>query len=74
LTFGKDFNDLNSIKEIRIKKGFPIINHGFIPRDKLGMIYGRAAFSIYPSLTESFGMGIVEAIENQCNIIGSDLP
>ncbi|WP_426091845.1 glycosyltransferase [Flavobacterium sp. DSR3-2] len=74
LTIGKEFKDLNSILETRIKEGYPIINWGFIPRGELGMIYGKAAFSIYPSLTESFGLGLVEAIENQCDIIGSDLP
>jgi len=74
LTIGKDFKDLNIIIKARIKEGYPIINHGFVPRDQLGVIYGRAAFSIYPSLTESFGLGLVEAMENQCDIIGSDLP
>ena len=29
---------------------------------------------IYPSLAESFGLGIVEAIDNGCNVIGADLP
>ena len=57
-----------------INEGYPVINHGFVPRDLLGTIYGEAAFSIYPSLSESFGLGIIEAIENQCDIIGSDLP
>jgi glycosyltransferase involved in cell wall biosynthesis len=74
LTIDKDFNDLSSIIEIRIKEGYPIINHGFVPRAELGIIYGKASFLIYPSLSESFGLGIVEAIENGCRIIGADLP
>lgn len=74
LTIGKNFNDLNSVIEIRIKEGYPIINHGYVPRAELGMIYGKASFLIYPSLSESFGLGIVEAIENGCSIIGADLP
>jgi hypothetical protein len=55
-------------------EGYPIVNHGFVPRDSLGTIYDKAANCIYPSLSESFGLGIIEALENQCDIIGSDLP
>lgn len=74
LTIGDEFKELNNLISKMIAEGYPVINHGFVPRDLLGTIYGKAAFSIYPSLSESFGLGIIEAIENQCDIIGSDLP
>lgn len=73
LTIGIDFFALNKFVNERITDGYPIINHGFVSRDLLGDIYGEATFSIYPSLIESFGLGIIEAIENQCDIIGADL-
>jgi len=74
LTISNEFKELNNLITKMIIEGYPVINHGFVPRDLLGAIYGKAAFSIYPSLSESFGLGIIEAIENQCDIIGSDLP
>ncbi|MHB1196539.1 MAG: glycosyltransferase [Lutibacter sp.] len=74
LTIGNEFKELSNLVSKMIAEGYPIVNHGFVPRDLLGTIYGKAAFSIYPSLSESFGLGIIEAIENQCDIIGADLP
>lgn len=73
LTIGDEFKELKNMISKMIANGYPIVNHGFVSRDLLGTIYGKAAFSIYPSLSESFGLGIIEAIENQCDIIGSDL-
>ena len=64
------FSKINSLHS----KGYPIHNLGFISRDKLSRIYNMHEFLIYPSLAESFGLGIIEAIENGCKVIGSDLP
>lgn len=74
LTIGDEFKELNSLISKMNATGYPIVNHGFLKRDSLSEIYSKAAFSIYPSLSESFGLGIIEAIENGCDIIGSDLP
>ena len=57
-----------------ITKGYPIINHGFVDREKLFTIYKSSEFIVYPSLSESFGLGIIEGIENGCNVIGANLP
>ena len=64
---------LNEI-DILVANGYPIINHGFVNREKLVTIYKISEFLVYPSLSESFGLGIIEGIENGCNIIGSNLP
>ena len=74
LTISNECNELNYEISKMIVDGYPIVNHGIVSRDSLGEIYGKSAFSIYPSLSESFGLGIIEAIENGCDIIGSDLP
>lgn len=74
LTIGDEFKELCTLISKMTNEGYPIVNHGFIPRASLGIIYGKAAFSIYPSVSESFGLGVIEAIENGCDIIGSDLP
>ena len=54
-------------------KGYPILNHGFVERKELAILYKASEFVIYPSFSESFGLGIIEGIENGCKIIGSDL-
>ncbi|MBU8883088.1 glycosyltransferase [Kaistella sp. DKR-2] len=53
--------------------GYPIVNLGFINHSELGLHYAKAEFSVYPSKSESFGLGILEAIEADCKIIGSDM-
>lgn len=62
----------------RIKKyqdnGVNIINHGRIAfKDVLGL-YQVSKATIYPSLNESLGLGIIEAAEAGCDVIGCDLP
>ncbi|WP_188049990.1 glycosyltransferase [Flavobacterium sp. GP15] len=64
-----EINALNSLQ----KKGYPITNYGFIKREKLADIFASSEYLIFPSLAESFGLGIVEAIESGCKIIGADL-
>lgn len=55
-------------------KGVKIINHGFIPFDQVIKLYEQSKAIIYPSHNESLGLGIIEAIEAGCDVIGSDLP
>ena len=64
---------INSINEL-VLKGYPVINHGFVTRDKLAYLYRSSEFIVYPSFLESFGLGIIEGIENGCKIIAADLP
>lgn len=56
------------------KLGANIVNHGRIPFDNVVDIYNQSKATVYPSLNESLGLGIVEAINAGCDIIGSDLP
>ena len=68
-------NDLliNLIKDYK-SKGIPIFNHGIIDKQKIHKLYANSEYLIFPSLMESFGLPIVEAIELGCKIIVSDLP
>ena len=59
--------------DVMKSKGYPIFNHGFVERKQLSILYKASEFVIYPSFSESFGIGIIEGIENGCKIIGSDL-
>ncbi|MCD0486890.1 glycosyltransferase [Pedobacter sp. MC2016-14] len=56
------------------QQGVPIINHGFLAQKELAKLYSQSAFVVYPSLAESFGLGLVEALEYGCEIIAADLP
>src|SRR5690606_21582393 len=52
----------------KIGLGYPIKNIGFVERKELSTFYSNSEFLIYPSLSESFGLGLVEAIENGCMV------
>jgi glycosyltransferase involved in cell wall biosynthesis len=60
-------NELQSI-------GIPIINHNFLEQEMVFELYAKTNYIIYASLIESFGLGIIEAINFNCKIIGCDLP
>lgn len=74
LTVSHDYTDVYSIISEKVKQNYPIENIGFVERESLVKVYQSAEYLIYPSLTESFGLSLVEAIENGCKIIGADLP
>lgn len=65
------------ILELVVRKqagNYPITNLGFVDKTELAEVYLESEFVIYPSLSESFGLGLVEGIEAGCKVIGVDLP
>lgn len=74
LTISEDYPEILSYCNEKISRGYPIKNLGFVKRNSLSQHYIESEFLIFPSLAESFGLGIVEAIDCGCKIIGSDLP
>lgn len=75
LTVTVPYTDLNLCAFIqkKIDLGYPIKNVGFIDREKLTKLYLSHEYFIFPSLAESFGLGLAEAIDGGCKIIASDL-
>lgn len=57
-----------------IKNNVNIINHGFVPFEEACKLYSLSKAIVYPSLTESLGLGIVEGISAGCDVITADLP
>ena len=55
------------------QKGIAIVNHGHCSFTELQALYERCNFFINPSLTESFGLPLIEAAEAGCEIISADL-
>ena len=74
LTVSRDFPRILQVIEDAQAKGYPIINLGFIDRKELANYYLKTEYVIYPSLSESFGLGIIEGALMGCNVIGADLP
>lgn len=74
LTVSEDYTQIFGLIKDKINEGYPIKNYGFVERNILTELYSSSRFLIFPSLTESFGLGLIEAIENGCDIIGADLP
>ncbi|PZP42102.1 MAG: hypothetical protein DI598_17330 [Pseudopedobacter saltans] len=71
LTIKDRFKDLNDrVKKLQ-KSGYNIYNNGWV--DDVETILTKNQFQIYPSLTESFGLGLVEAIECGCEVIASNM-
>ena len=64
---------MKKIKEA-IDNGVQIINHGYIPFGQLAQLYIQSKATIYPSYNESFGLGLVEAMEAGCDVIAADRP
>lgn len=60
--------------DLERQKNLKIFWHGEIEKNKLETIYKRCEFLIYPSLKESFGLPLIEAIQHNCKILASDLP
>lgn len=53
------------------KRGIKVENKGWVNPIEL---YKTHQYHIYPSLAESFGLGLVEAAEAGCEVIGANLP
>lgn len=65
---------LNNLINEKVGLGYPILNAGFINREKLSQLYLSSEYFIFPSLSESFGLGLAEAIDGGCKVIVADLP
>ncbi len=73
LTINEDYPKILLLIKNKIDLGYPIQNIGFVSRDVLTRHYNASRFLIFPSLAESFGLGLIEAIECGCDVIGADL-
>ena len=63
----------NILEQIEIyrKAGVNIENHGWT--DPMGL-FERCMVQVYPSLIESFGLGLIESVESGCELLAADLP
>lgn len=74
ITVPKSNIAISSLVEKKTKQSYPIQNVGFVDRATLIKLYLSHEYLIFPSLAESFGLGLAEAIDGGCKVIVSDLP
>jgi len=74
LTVSAYYPELRQAIKDAISKGTNIIDHETVTRHQLRELYATSPYLIYPSLMESFGLGLVEAYEAGCEVIAADLP
>lgn len=73
LTISDEFSDLIEFIEKKQEQHYPIINVGFVDRKQVKELFLTSEYHIFPSLTESLGLGIIESIDCDCKVIGADL-
>lgn len=73
LTVSQTYPFVSLVKQAT-EEGVSIVNHGCLPPKELSKLYLKCKATVYPSKNESFGLGLVEAMELGCDVIGSDLP
>ena len=54
-------------------KNIRIINHGYLEPSQLLKLYQTSEYLVFPSLTESFGLPLIEACSYGCKVIASDM-
>lgn len=71
-------SDENYFKKVVLannkNKNLILNNYPNIDESSLCKLYQKSEFLIYPSLIESFGLPLVEAVQFNCKIIASNLP
>lgn len=74
LTVDKSYTQVYQLIEQKRQSGYPINNIGFVGKDDLVVAYASSNYVVYPSLRESFGLGLIEGIAMGCKVVGADLP
>lgn len=73
LTVPSKFHELCRQIDSLVEKGVGIINHGYCDSEEIDSLYETCNYFIMPSLSESFGLPLIEAAKAGCEIIAADL-
>lgn len=66
--------DIQSLLDLALSLGCNIVNHGFCDLEQVKEIYKMSKAVVYTSMNESFGLGMIEAMNMGCDVIGPNLP
>ena len=64
---------IRSIEELNENSIITIVNFGTISKEKVCELYAQSKCLIFPSLEESFGLPLIEAVDMGLDVISSDL-
>lgn len=68
-----EYSDTYKYIDEKIKRKYPIRNLGYIKeRNKVAEEYAKAQFLIFPSLKESLGLPLIEALKFKCKILAAN--
>lgn len=74
VTVADHFSELKTrVSELR-SKGVPILDHGFLPYSEVAQLYAIADVQVYPSLTESLGIGLIESTQYGLPVLAAHRP
>ena len=73
LTVSEDYQEVCKLINNSVDDGVKIINKGFINKELLINEYEQADVFIFPSSYESFGLGLVEALQFNLIVLASNL-
>jgi glycosyltransferase involved in cell wall biosynthesis len=73
LTVSGNYPELQQTIQGYIDDGCNIENCGLLSKEDLAQLYRTSKYIVYPSLAESFGLGLIEGVEHGCDVIASDL-
>ncbi len=68
----KTIDFIKNCKKIRDDVRKNILPLDFVPQEDLPAIYNQAKFFLFPSISESFGLPITEAMACECPVMTSD--
>tara|TARA_X000000368_G_scaffold419059_1_gene421901 strand:+ start:3518 stop:4513 length:996 start_codon:yes stop_codon:yes gene_type:complete len=73
VTISNNYPGLLDLIEKYNSNGISIKNIGFVSQKKLAKYFKTSMFFVYPSLEESFGLGLIEAANYKLPVVASDL-
>ena len=74
LTVSSNFIKTYNLIIEKYKMGYPIHNLGLLDFNQISDHLSTSSYTVYPSMAESFGLGLVESIMCGSKLITSDLP
>ncbi|RZK12894.1 MAG: glycosyltransferase [Flavobacterium sp.] len=74
LTISHVYPTLRNLVETGEYSGYNILNHGRVAKEALTLLLSRSMYVVYPSLMESFGLGLIEGCEAGCEVIAANRP
>ncbi len=66
-------NLLDKIENINKNGIVSIVNLGVIPKEYVGVLYAQSKCLVFPSSQETFGLGLIEAVNMDLDVISADL-